>query len=102
MLFLIGCETEEGDIVSGTYDPSTNDDPIHIANNAKNRKKTNFRNPAIHRASSESLGSLSNMMETFYYKGDDGKPYTSHPVQAASTPAPSTTAPAPRHPPDGL
>jgi hypothetical protein len=39
----------------------TNDDPIHIAINAKNREKTHFRHPAIHRASSESLGSLSNM-----------------------------------------
>ena len=39
----------------------TNDDPIQIAMNANNRKKTSFRNPAIHRAFSESLGSLSNM-----------------------------------------
>ena len=30
MLFLIGCETEESNIVSGNYDPNTNDDPVII------------------------------------------------------------------------
>ena len=36
-----------------------NDDTIHMVNNAKNTKKTHFKNPPIHWLFIESCGSLS-------------------------------------------
>ena len=39
----------------------SNDDTIHIAINAKNRKKAHVRHPLVHLAFIESVGSLSNM-----------------------------------------